>query len=113
MKLFQPYEVEQILLPDNANCLATQAFLKMSKLKYAAEPRSNAEFMSPSGECRFYIHVKVAALVFIGHFKCRIHICFIIFTGKVPFIQCGAFVVAELEPIVSFVASKVSLSNFS
>uniref|UniRef100_A0A2H1V7S1 SFRICE_023782 n=1 Tax=Spodoptera frugiperda TaxID=7108 RepID=A0A2H1V7S1_SPOFR len=28
VKLFQPYEVEQILLPDNASCLAVQAFLK-------------------------------------------------------------------------------------
>lgn len=49
VKLYQPYEVEQILLPDNANCLAVQAFLKMAKLTYAVEPRSNAEFMSPSG----------------------------------------------------------------
>ncbi|KAJ1519484.1 hypothetical protein ONE63_004770 [Megalurothrips usitatus] len=80
VKLYQPYEVEQILLPDNASCLATQAYLKMSKLSYTVEPRSNAEFMSPS--------------------------------GKVPFIQCGAFVVSELEPIVSFVASKgISLTN--
>lgn len=80
VKLFQPYESEQILLPDNANCLATQAFLKMAKLPYTVEPRINAEFMSPS--------------------------------GKVPFIQCGAFVVSELEPIVSFVANKgASLTN--
>lgn len=53
MKLYQPYEVEQILLPDNANCLAVQAFLKMAKLTYAVEPRSNAEFMSPSGQFRY------------------------------------------------------------
>lgn len=55
VKLFQPYEVEQILLPDNANCLAVQAFLKMCGLDFEVEPRSNAEYMSPSGtqNCKF------------------------------------------------------------
>ena len=77
--LYQPSELEQILLPDNANCLAVQAFLHMSSLDFTIEMRSNAEQMSPS--------------------------------GKVPFIKAGAFVVSELEPIVSFVASKgVSLT---
>lgn len=51
--LYQPYEVEQILLPDNANCLAVQAFLKMCKLEFQIEPRKNAEFMSPSGRVPF------------------------------------------------------------
>ncbi|CAG9766297.1 unnamed protein product [Ceutorhynchus assimilis] len=53
VKLFQPYEVEQILLPDNANCLAVQAFLKMCNLEFQVEPRSNAEFMSPTGKVPF------------------------------------------------------------
>ncbi|KAG5891098.1 hypothetical protein JTB14_036989 [Gonioctena quinquepunctata] len=48
VKLYQPYEVEQILLPDNANCLAVQAFLKMCHLDYTVEARPNAEAMSPS-----------------------------------------------------------------
>ncbi|CAG9821019.1 unnamed protein product [Phaedon cochleariae] len=48
VKLFQPYEVEQILLPDNANCLAVQAFLKMCHLDYTVEPKPNAEAMSPT-----------------------------------------------------------------
>ncbi|KMQ97883.1 metaxin-2-like isoform 2 protein [Lasius niger] len=51
--LYQPYEVEQILLPDNANCLAVQAFLKMCQLDFQIEPRKNAEFMSPSGRVPF------------------------------------------------------------
>lgn len=51
VKLFQQYEVEQILLPDNANCLAVQAFLKMCQLNYSLEMRGNAEHMSPSGKC--------------------------------------------------------------
>ncbi|XP_043515552.1 metaxin-2-like isoform X3 [Frieseomelitta varia] len=51
--LYQPYEVEQILLPDNANCLAVQAFLKMCGLDFQIEPRSNAEYMSPSGRVPF------------------------------------------------------------
>ncbi|KAI4468130.1 metaxin related [Holotrichia oblita] len=74
VKLFQPYEVEQILLPDNANCLAVQAFLRMCNLDFQTEQRPNAEFMSP--------------------------------TGKVPFIKCGAFLVAELEGIVTFIGQK-------
>lgn len=79
-KLFQPYEVEQILLPDNANCLAVQAYLRMCGLKYEVELRSNCEYMSPS--------------------------------GRVPFLKCGAFIVAELDPIISFVNSKgISLTD--
>ncbi|XP_076309581.1 metaxin-2-like [Tachypleus tridentatus] len=74
VKLYQPYEVEQILLPDNASCLSVQAFLKMASLDFEVQMRSNAESMSPS--------------------------------GKVPFIRCGAFVVAEMDPIVAFVNTK-------
>lgn len=60
VKLFQPYEVEQILLPDNANCLAVQAFLKMCGLEFQVEPRANAESMSPSGKVPF---IKAGAFV--------------------------------------------------
>ena len=49
VQLFQPFEVEQVLLPDNANILAVQAFLNMSNLEYMIEMRANAEHMSPSG----------------------------------------------------------------
>ena len=73
-------QVEQILLPDNASCLAVQAFLHMAALDFTIEMRSNAENMSPS--------------------------------GKVPFIRAGAFVVAEMDPIVTFVNTKgVSLTS--
>ena len=73
--LYQPYEVEQILLPDNAACLSVQAFLHMANLEFTIEQRTNAEHMSPS--------------------------------GKVPFIRAGKFVIAEMDPIVSFVNTKV------
>ncbi|XP_058806612.1 metaxin-2-like isoform X2 [Phymastichus coffea] len=53
IQLYQPYEVEQILLPDNANCLAVQAYLKMCNLEFQIEPRWNAEYMSPSGKVPF------------------------------------------------------------
>uniref|UniRef100_A0A6M2DI72 Putative mitochondrial outer membrane protein n=1 Tax=Xenopsylla cheopis TaxID=163159 RepID=A0A6M2DI72_XENCH len=80
VQLFQPLEVEQILLPDNANCLAVKAYLKMCNLPYTVEYRHNAEFMSP--------------------------------TGQVPFIKCGAFLIAELENIVSFINKKdISLTK--
>ncbi|CAH1979633.1 unnamed protein product [Acanthoscelides obtectus] len=48
VELYQPYEVEQILLPDNANCLAVQAFLKMCHLDYKVVHKENAEAMSPT-----------------------------------------------------------------
>ena len=53
VQLYQPYEVEQILLPDNANCLAVQAFLHMCNLDFTIEMRANAENMSPSGKVPF------------------------------------------------------------
>lgn len=53
VQLFQPFEVEQILLSDNANCLAVQAFLHMCNLDFTIEMRSNAEHMSPSGKVPF------------------------------------------------------------
>lgn len=58
--LYCPYEVEQILLPDNANCLAVQAFLKMCNLEFRIEPRKNAEYMSPNGSLPF---IKCGAFV--------------------------------------------------
>lgn len=60
VKLYQPYAIEQILLPDNANCLAVQAFLHMCGLPFQIEHRSNAEFMSPSGKVPF---IKCGAFV--------------------------------------------------
>jgi len=60
VQLFQPYEVEQILLPDNASCLAVQAFLHMAGLDFTIEMRSNAENMSPSGKVPF---IKAGAFV--------------------------------------------------
>ncbi|KAK2577004.1 hypothetical protein KPH14_011966 [Odynerus spinipes] len=60
IQLYCPYEVEQILLPDNANCLAVQAFLKMCNLDFQIEPRRNAEYMSPNGSIPF---IKCGAFV--------------------------------------------------
>jgi len=45
--LYQPYETEQILLPDNSKCLAVKTFLKMAGLDFIVEARENAEYMSP------------------------------------------------------------------
>lgn len=41
------------MLPDNANCLAVQAFLRMCNLDFEIVWRANAEFMSPSGKVPF------------------------------------------------------------
>ena len=80
VQLFQPYEVEQVLLADNANCLAVQAFLHMANLEFSIEMRANVEHMSPS--------------------------------GKLPFIRANNFVIAELDPIISFINTKgISLTE--
>lgn len=47
---------EQVLLSDNASCLAVQAFLQMCNLPVQVVCRANAEYMSPSGKVPF-IHV--------------------------------------------------------
>lgn len=53
IKLYQPFQDDQILLPDSANCLATQAYLKMCKLNYDIISKRNCEAMSPSGKVPF------------------------------------------------------------
>ncbi|XP_077996840.1 metaxin-2-like isoform X1 [Glandiceps talaboti] len=51
--LYQPYEVQQILLPETANCLAVKTFLQMCNIKFKLRLKSNAEHMSPSGGIPF------------------------------------------------------------
>lgn len=40
-------------MPDNANCLAVQAFLRMCQLEYQVVQYPNAEAMSPTGKVPF------------------------------------------------------------
>ncbi|XP_078035943.1 metaxin-2 isoform X2 [Augochlora pura] len=58
--LYQPFTVEQILLPDCANCLAVEAFLKMCDFSVEIISRCNAEYMSPTGRVPF---IKCGSLV--------------------------------------------------
>lgn len=51
--LYQPHEVEQILLPDNANCLAVQALFRMCDLDFEVKPKWNTEYMSPTRKVPF------------------------------------------------------------
>lgn len=46
--LYQPYQVEQVTLPDYSNCVAVRTFLNMCGLKYDLQLRTNAEEMSPT-----------------------------------------------------------------
>ncbi|XP_055632261.1 metaxin-2 [Toxorhynchites rutilus septentrionalis] len=48
--LYQPYEEGQILLAENASCLAVRTYLTMLELPFTVEQRANAEFMSPGGK---------------------------------------------------------------
>merc|ERR1719394_1577035 len=53
VRLFQQYQVEQITLPDYAQCLAVRTFLHMNGLRFRVDQRSNVEEMSPSGKVPF------------------------------------------------------------
>ena len=47
VELYQPRDVEQILLPDYAVCLAAKAFFKINNLKFKTVMCENAEMMLP------------------------------------------------------------------
>lgn len=53
VRLFEPFEFEQILLPEVATVRSVQAFLRMCSLKFSVDQRANAEQMSPSGGIPF------------------------------------------------------------
>lgn len=48
--IYQPYEAEQILLAENASCLAVKTYLKMLNRDFVVRSSANAEFMAPSGK---------------------------------------------------------------
>lgn len=75
--LYQPYEEEQILLAENASCLAVRTYLTMLGLPFDVELRANAEFISPGGK-----------------------------RTKLPVFRVENFIYAEFEPIVHFVEQK-------
>ena len=100
VQLFQPFEVEQVLLLDNANILAVQSFLNMANLEYTIEMRANAEHMSPSGKISLSISQAKPLFFLLSNFP-----------GRLPFIRANKFVIAEMDPIVAFVNTKVSCLN--
>lgn len=53
VRLFQPYQAEQVTFPDYAACLSVKTYLHMCGLKFTTELRVNAEAMSPSGKVPF------------------------------------------------------------
>ena len=74
VKLFQPFEVEQVLIHDNSNILAVQGFLNMCNLEYTIEMRANAEHMSPSG--KYNINNLESASLLSTKLNCIYNICF-------------------------------------
>lgn len=75
--IHQPYEAEQILLAENASCLAVKTYLKMLERNFKVNSCANAEFIAPSGR-----------------------------RTKLPVVQIGAFLVAEFEPIINLMEHK-------
>uniref|UniRef100_A0A1I7ZVZ3 GST_C_6 domain-containing protein n=1 Tax=Steinernema glaseri TaxID=37863 RepID=A0A1I7ZVZ3_9BILA len=51
--LITPYQNDQSLLYEYADCIAVRAYLKMISLPFRVDQRPNAEFMSPSGTVPF------------------------------------------------------------
>uniref|UniRef100_A0A182JPP3 GST C-terminal domain-containing protein n=1 Tax=Anopheles christyi TaxID=43041 RepID=A0A182JPP3_9DIPT len=79
--LYQPYEEEQILLAENASCLAVRTYMKMLNLPVALEQRANAEFMSPGGK-----------------------------RTKLPVLRVENFIYAEFDHIVTFLEKNFTKS---
>uniref|UniRef100_A0A182QB32 Metaxin n=1 Tax=Anopheles farauti TaxID=69004 RepID=A0A182QB32_9DIPT len=79
--LYQPYEEEQILLAENASCLAVRTYLKMLNLPVALEQRANSEFISPGGK-----------------------------RTKLPVLRVENFIYAEFDHIVTFVEQNFNKS---
>merc|ERR1712179_477276 len=52
-ELYQPYESNQILLPDSSACLAARTFLHMNGLHFKVMLKPNAGHMSPTGRLPF------------------------------------------------------------
>ncbi|KAH8396455.1 hypothetical protein KR222_010428, partial [Zaprionus bogoriensis] len=74
VRLYQPLEAQQLLLPEHASCLAVQTYLRMCRLPYAVCSSANAEYMSPGGRLT-----------------------------RLPLLRVGAKLVAEFEPSVAHV----------
>lgn len=54
-ELYQPYESNQILLPESSACLAVRTFLHMNGLHFKVMLKPNAEQMSPTGRLPFLV----------------------------------------------------------
>jgi metaxin len=81
--LYQPYEVEQILLAENASCLAVKTYFKMVNRPFTVKMCANAEFMSSGGH-----------------------------QTKLPVLKYGCFIAAEFDPIVNLLEQKeISLTS--
>jgi len=52
-EIYQPYESNQILLPESSACLAVRTFLHMNNLSFKVMLKPNAEHMSPTGRVPF------------------------------------------------------------
>ncbi|TDG40238.1 hypothetical protein AWZ03_013338 [Drosophila navojoa] len=72
--LYQPLEELQLLLPEQASCLAVKSYLRMCRLPYTERQCDNAEFMSTGGRLT-----------------------------KLPLLRLGRRLFAEFEPIVGHV----------
>lgn len=72
--LYQPLETKQMLLPEQASCLAVQTYLRMCRLPYREQNCANAEFMSPGGRLT-----------------------------RLPLLRVGQRLLSEFEPIVAHV----------
>ncbi|GAB0088726.1 metaxin-2 [Sergentomyia squamirostris] len=82
-EIYQPYEAETILLPENSSCLAVKTYLRMCNLPFDVKFATNAEYMSSGGRMT-----------------------------RLPFLRVGAFFASEFEPIVNLVENKgISLTE--
>ncbi|PIK56834.1 putative metaxin-2 [Apostichopus japonicus] len=53
LELYQPFQKDQITLPEEVQCMAVKTLLHMCKIPFSLRLRANAENMSPSGGVPF------------------------------------------------------------
>lgn len=99
-EIYQPYEAETILLPENSSCLAVKTYLRVSiPDSHGKLCTSHSNYiLIPWQMCNLPFDVKFVTnaeyMSSVGR------------TTRLPFLRVGAFFASEFEPIVNLVEKK-------
>ena len=137
-ELYQPYESNQILLPDSSACLAVRTFLHMNGLHFKVTCFKQVAYSGICSCCCFGLHDTRES--YCNHtsdimtwqqtrgrwcWKLKLVVSVTTWTlfqvmlkpnaeqmspsGRLPFLVCGKQLISEVEPIIDFVNTRFSL----